>query len=126
MSSMNLPFGEFVKQRRESLGKTQKGFAAEVEISPAYLSDIENGNRRAPEKYLDRFAKALEIREQDALNNFYDMAGISQRGKHSDINSYIDDKPSARLALRTAMDNDWTDEDWRELIARIKKKKKPD
>lgn len=126
MSSMNLPFGEFVKQRRESLGKTQKGFAAEVEISPAYLSDIENGNRRAPEKYLERFAKALEIREQDALNDFYDMAGISQRGKHSDINNYIENKPSARLALRTAMDNDWTDEDWRELIARIKKKKKPD
>ena len=124
MSSMNLPFGEFVKQRRESLGKTQKGFAAEVEISPAYLSDIENGNRRAPEKFLERFAKALNISSQDELNAFYDMAGISQRGQHSDINTYIDDKPSARLALRTAMDTDWTDDDWRELIEIIKKKKR--
>lgn len=124
MSSMNLPFGEFVKQRRESLGKTQKGFAAEVEISPAYLSDIENGNRRAPEKFLERFAKALNITSQDELNAFYDMAGISQRGQHSDINTYIDDKPSARLALRTAMDTDWTDDDWRELIEIIKKKKR--
>ena len=125
MSSENMKFGEFVKQRRESLGKTQKGFATEVEISPAYLSDIENGNRRAPEKFLARFAQALEITTQDALNEFYDMAGVSQRGQHSDINTYIDDKPSARLALRTAMENDWTDEDWRELIARIKKKKRP-
>lgn len=124
MNSMNLPFGEFVKQRRESLGKTQKGFAAEVEISPAYLSDIENGNRRAPEKFLERFAKALSITSQDELNAFYDMAGISQRGQHSDINTYIDDKPSARLALRTAMDTDWTDDDWRELIEIIKKKKR--
>lgn len=124
MSSINLPFGEFVKQRRESLGKTQKGFAAEVEISPAYLSDIENGNRRAPEKFLERFAKALNITSQDELNAFYDMAGISQRGQHSDINTYIDDKPSARLALRTAMDTDWTDDDWRELIEIIKKKKR--
>ena len=124
MSSMNLPFGEFVKQRRESLGKTQTGFAAEVEISPAYLSDIENGNRRAPEKFLERFAKALNITSQDELNAFYDMAGISQRGQHSDINTYIDDKPSARLALRTAMDTDWTDDDWRELIEIIKKKKR--
>lgn len=123
MSSNNLPFGEFVKQRRESLGKTQKGFATEVEISPAYLSDIENGNRRAPEKYLERFAKALNITSQDDLNDFYDMAGISQKGQHSDINTYIDDKPSARLALRTAMDKDWTDEDWRELIEIIKKKR---
>lgn len=123
MSSNNLPFGEFVKQRRESLGKTQKGFATEVEISPAYLSDIENGNRRAPEKYLERFARALKITSQDDLNDFYDMAGISQKGQHSDINTYIDDKPSARLALRTAMDKDWTDEDWRELIEIIKKKR---
>lgn len=96
MSSKNLPFGEFVKQRRESLGKTQKGFATEVEISPAYLSDIENGNRRAPDKYLARFASALNITSQDDLNDFYDMAGISQKGQHSDINTYIDDKPKAK------------------------------
>ena len=95
-----------------------------MEISPAYLSDIENGNRRAPEKFLARFAKALNITSQDDLNDFYDMAGISQKGQHSDINTYIDDKPSARLALRTAMDTDWTDEDWRELIEIIKKKKR--
>lgn len=122
MSSKNLPFGEFVKQRRESLGKTQKGFAMEVEISPAYLSDIENGNRRAPEKYLARFAKALKITTPEDLNEFYDMAGISQRGQHSDINTYIDDKPSARRAFRTAMDEGWTDDDWRELIKFIKRK----
>lgn len=122
MSSTNLPFGEFVKKRRESLGKTQKGFAAEVEISPAYLSDIENGNRRAPEKYLDRFAKALAITALEDLNEFYDLAGISQKGQHSDINMYIDDKPSARRAFRTAMDEGWTDDDWRELIEIIKRK----
>ena len=122
MSSINLPFGEFVKQRRESLGKTQKGFAMEVEISPAYLSDIENGNRRAPEKYLERFAKALAITTPEDLNEFYDMAGVSQKGQHSDINLYIDDKPSARRAFRTAMDEGWTDDDWRELIDIIKRK----
>ena len=42
MKNINLPFGEYVKQRREQLGKTMRGFAAEVEISPAYLCDIEN------------------------------------------------------------------------------------
>lgn len=122
MNNANLSFGEFVKQRRERLGKTQKGFAMEVEISPAYLSDIENGNRRAPEKYLARFAKALEIEDPEDLNEFYDMAGVSQKGQHSDINSYIDDKPSARRAFRIAMDKGWTDDDWRKLIDAIKRK----
>lgn len=124
MGDMNISFGKFVKQRRETLGKTQRGFAAEIEISAAYLSDIENGNRRAPEKYLERFAKALAITDPEALNDFYDMAGVSQRGQHSDINTYIDDKPSARRAFRTAMDEGWTDADWAEMIEIIKSKNK--
>ena len=40
MSESNLQFGKYVKQRRESLGKTMRSFAEEVGISPAYLSDI--------------------------------------------------------------------------------------
>ena len=124
MSITSLPFGAFVKSRRESLSIPQKVFAKTVGISPAYLSDIENGNRRAPEKYLASIAKTLEITDSDELSEFYDKAGISQKGHHFDINEYIDDKPSARRAFRTAMDEGWTDDDWRELIEIIKGKNK--
>lgn len=119
----NMPFGEYIKQRRDQLGKTLRAFAAEVEISPAYLCDIENGNRKPPERFLERLAEALEITEADELNRFYDLAGVSKNGQHSDINSYIDALPSARMALRTAKDNNFTDEDWLELIKIIKQKK---
>ena len=123
MEKNNLPFGEYVKQRREKLGKTMRGFAAEVEISPAYLCDIENGNRKPPERFLEKFAQALQITQTDELNIFYDLAGVSKNGQHSDINSYIDSLPSARMALRTAKDNNFTDEDWLKLIEIIKRKK---
>lgn len=123
MDKINLPFGEFVKQRRESLGKTIRAFAAEVKMSPAYLCDIENGNRRAPERYLENFANALGITKTEELNSFYDLAGVSKNGQHSDINGYIETLPSARMALRTAKDNNFTDEDWLELIKYIKSKK---
>lgn len=123
MNKINLPFGEYVKQRRELLGKTMRSFAAEVEISPAYLCDIENGNRKAPEKFLERFAKALGIIDSEEMNAFYDLAGVSKNGQHSDINSYIDSRPSARMALRTAKDRNFSDEDWLELIKYIKEKK---
>ena len=33
MKNNSLPFGEYVKQRREQLGKTMRAFAAEVEIA---------------------------------------------------------------------------------------------
>ena len=123
MKNINLPFGEYVKQRREQLGKTMRGFAAEVEISPAYLCDIENGNRKAPERFLEKFVAALEIVELDEVNSFYDLAGVSKNGQHSDINGYIETLPSARMALRTAKDHNFTDEDWLELIKYIKSKK---
>lgn len=123
MKTNCLPFGEYVKQRRECLGKTLRGFAAELEISPAYLCDIENGNRKAPERFLERFADALGIVEAEELNAFYDLAGVSKNGQHTDINTYIDSLPSARMALRTAKDNNFTDEDWSELIKIIKEKK---
>ena len=114
MKKNSLPFGEYVKQRREQLGKTMRGFAAEVDISPAYLCDIEKGNRKAPEKFLKKFAEALQI---------VDLAGVSKNGQHSDINTYIETLPSARMALRTAKDHNYTDKDWMELIKIIKQKK---
>lgn len=123
MDDIRLPFGEFVRKRREHLGKTMRAFAAEIEISPAYLCDIENGNRKAPERFLEKMANALGIIEADELNSFYDLAGVSKNGQHSDINTYIDALPSARMALRTAKDNNFTDEDWLELIKIIKQKK---
>ena len=123
MNRINLPFGEFVKQRRESLGKTIRAFAAEVKMSPAYLCDIENGNRKAPERFLKDFAIALGITNTEELNSFYDLAGVSKNGQHSDINGYIETLPSARMALRTAKDCNFTDEDWLDLIRYIKSKK---
>ena len=123
MGSNNLQFGEFVKERREQLQKTLRGFATEVGISAAYLCDIENGNRKAPEKFLDNFAKSLDITDAEELNNFYDLAGVSKNGQHSDINGYIEALPSARMALRTAKNCNFTDEDWLELIKIIKSKK---
>lgn len=123
MKYPDLPFGEYVRERRERLGKTLRGFAADLEISPAYLHDIEAGSRRAPEKLLDKMAQLLQITETDEVHQFYDLAGVSQNGQHADINLYMNHVPAARAALRTAKDANLTDEDWQKLIEIIKKKK---
>lgn len=123
MEKNHLPFGEYVKQRRETLKMTMRDFAEKIEISPAYLCDIEKGNRKPPVKYLEKIAEVLQIIDSDELNSFYDSAGVSKDGQHSDINNYIDGLPSARMALRTAKDNHYTDEDWLRLVEIIKQKK---
>ena len=122
MEEKRLPFGEYVKQRRERLGMTMRELAERVRISPAYLCDIEKGNRKPPEKFLATFADALCISDSEERNLFYDCAGISKNGQHTDINSYIEGLPSARMALRTARDKKFTDEDWLQLVEYIKSK----
>ena len=121
MEKDNLPFGEYVKQRREHLELTMRDFAESVQISPAYLCDIEKGYRNPPAKHLDKFAEVLQITDAEELNKFYDMAGVGKNGQHADINSYIDGVPSARLALRVAKNKQFTDEQWLQLVEIIKK-----
>jgi transcriptional regulator with XRE-family HTH domain len=108
-------FGDFIRIRREELGKTLRGLAAELDITPAYLSDIEKGNRPAPEKFLDKFIELLAIPE-DRLNEFYDLAGKSRNNQYPDLNEYIGQKDIARLALRRARDMNITDARWQAFI----------
>lgn len=122
MEKNHLPFGEYVKQRRESLKMTMKDFAEKVQISPAYLCDIEKGNRKPPEKHLGKFAEILQVTSTEDIDAFYERAGVSKR-QHTDIDAYIDGLPSARVALRTAKNKNYTDDDWLEIVEIIKQKK---
>ena len=122
MEKKHLPFGEYVKQRRENLNITMRDFAEKLQISPTYLCDIEKGNRKPPEKHLDKFAEVLQVTETEELDAFYESAGLSKK-QHIDITAYIDNLPSARVALRTAKNNHYTDADWAKLVEIIKQKK---
>lgn len=115
-------FGEFVKCKREALGKSIRGLAAELDMTPAYLSDIEKGNRYAPEKYLERMVELLQISGDDVYE-FYDLAGKSRKDQYPDLNEYIGNKTIARVALRTARDLNISDDDWQGFIDCIKKNK---
>ena len=120
-------FGEYTKRRREALGKSIRGLAAEVDVTPAYLSDIEKGNRYAPEKHLSKIAVALDIEDSD-LDYFYDLAGQSRNNNYPDLSNYIGKTPIARAALRRARDLEISDAQWQSFIDGIsdgsKKKRK--
>ena len=123
MSESNLQFGKYLKQRRESLGMTMRSFAEKVGISPAYLSDIENGHRNPPEKKLKNFIEALGLTDTGEIHEFYNLAGEKRVGQHSDINDYMDKVPHSRVVLRTAKDQNWTDADWQRLMEMYEGKK---
>ena len=116
-------FGEFIRARREALEKSIRGLAAELDMTPAYLSDIEKGNRYAPEKHLAKMVELLHITGED-LNCFYDLAGKSRHDHFPDLTPYIGEKTIARVALRKARDLNIPDSKWQEFIDNMNTNKK--
>jgi transcriptional regulator with XRE-family HTH domain len=111
-------FGEYIKIRREALGKSIRGLALELNITPAYLSDIEKGNRCAPERFLEKMTQVLCIPEEE-LYYFYDLAGKSRNNIHSDLIEYIGKTEMARVALRKARDLNISNTQWKNFIDEI-------
>jgi len=122
MPSSYPTFGEYVKARREALGKSIRGLAAELDMTPAYLSDIEKGNRYAPEKYLAQMVATLRI-TGEAEYCFYDLAGKSRNDNFPDLTPYIGVTPIARVALRKARDLGIPDSQWQDFIDNMNGKK---
>lgn len=116
MGNDNQSFGNYIRARREGLGKSLRGVAAEIEMAPAYLSDIEKGNRWPPVKYLEKLAQVLGIIDDDELSAFYDMAGELREGNYPDLTDYIGKTDIARVALRKARDHNISAEKWQQFI----------
>lgn len=114
-------FGAFVRECREQKGLSVRSFAKILGCSAAYLSDIEKGNRYAPKKYLDKIFETLGLPEEDR-QDFEDLAGATRGFLYEDINSYMGQQPLARVAMRTAMESNASDEDWKAFIDGLKKK----
>jgi len=110
MNENELAFGRFIEERRKALGITLCGFAAELEIAPAYMSDIEKGRRYPPDKKLDDIAKILKLSAEEK-NSLLDMAAMTRTKSVSpDLPEYIMEKDLARVALRRARDGKLSDE----------------
>ena len=115
-------FGKFIEERRKALGITLRGFAAELDIAPAYMSDIEKGRRYPPDKKLDDIARILTLEGTDK-EKLLDMAALTRvKTVSPDLPEYIMDKNLARVALRRAKAGNLSDEGWQEVIDLINKK----
>ena len=112
-------FGTYLKKRRESLGMSIRGLAAELKVSAAYISDIEKGNRYAPsQEKLERLIEVLQIPEDDRLA-FNDLASATHGFSYEDINPYLGREPHARVASRKAEKMGLSDSFWISVIEQM-------
>lgn len=112
-------FGEYIAEKRKSREITLRGMAGKLDISPAYLSDIEKGRRNPPDlKMLEKIAKELSL-DQVEIDAMFDLAGQAREGISPDLPGYIMNKPILRVALRKARQKGTKDEFWKEVIKKL-------
>ncbi len=115
-------FGKYIEKKRKATNMTLRGFAAELEIAPAYMSDIEKGHRYPPDKEkLEKMAEILRLTD-DEKNNMFDLAaGEKDNSVSPDLPEYIMGTKKARIALRIARDSGATDATWQKIIDMLEK-----
>jgi transcriptional regulator with XRE-family HTH domain len=110
-------FGKYIEKKRKAKNMTLRGLAAELEIAPAYMSDIEKGHRYPPDKEkLEALARILDLSDQER-NEMFDMAaGEKENTVSPDLPEYIMGTDKARVALRLARDTGASDATWQKVI----------
>lgn len=94
-------FGQSLRFIREDKKMKIRKIANEVNKTATYISDIERGNNKPPEKELmEKIFDALELQSMEIKCYLYDLAAI-ERGRVSlDIAEYIMENSNLRDAIR--------------------------
>lgn len=92
VKSVEQTFGSFLREKRIACGLTLRGMAAKLDLSPVYMSNIENDRRAAPsQEYLERMAMLLQL-DKPEREWMLDLAAKSKQNRVSaDLPDYIMD-----------------------------------
>lgn len=103
-----------------------KTFAELLDISPAYLSSLENGSRQPPSyELLEKIAVILEL-NTDERYLLFDLAGENKNPQEiaKDLTEYIYQNPQIIEILRYAMKCRLSEKEWniiRNFVNRVYK-----
>ncbi len=106
LNSLYLPemtFGEYMRAVRRAQKITLRELARAVNKTPTYISDIENGNNRPPDKeLLDAILAALKVNEFPSLKGkLYDLAALGRDDIPADVKSYVIENTELISILRS-------------------------
>lgn len=118
---MKETFGEFIKKKRTEKLIRLNAFAHMVGISAVYASYLENGKRPAPsDKILKAMIEQLGLDASEAEKLTLLAAETHHRPTlPSDIIKYINENECVYLALRTAIDNNVSENTWLEFMDQV-------
>ena len=102
-----MSFGEYMRSVRKAHKISLRSLAKKVNKTPTYISDIENGNNRPPDKeLLDAILSALNINEHSILRGkMYDLAALGRDDIPADIKAFVIENPEMISFLRFIQSN---------------------
>ena len=116
-------FGDFISKKRVEKKITLRKMADMLHVSAPFLTDVEK-DRRNPfdmEK-LNQLAHILELTAEEKAQ-MLDLAGKKRNEVAPDLPEYIMGRDYVSAALRTARDLDAGEEEWKQFIEELKKRK---
>ena len=119
-------FGRFVREKRLDADVTLKDIGYAVGVSLSYFSDIEHDRRNPGEGFdYEALAKLLRLSESEKAH-MYDLAGKCRKTVPEDIEDVMMNTESgnmARMALRMTKAGIAKEDDWKEFIRQLERKK---
>lgn len=118
---MKITFGAFISEKRNARKISLRAFSSMIEISPEYLSKIENDLRSAPKDIvLERIATALILNTEER-ETLFDLAAKSKPylSLATDLVKYVYENEMAYKTLRFAKRNELTNSDWQKILEHI-------
>ena len=109
---MKKTLGEYIRFLREKENISLRELAKKLEITPAFLSDVELGRRNTSEEILGKIAKFLETTVEDLMEH-------DTRAPLEAIKRLAASDPSYGLAFRQVVEGKITPQ---ELMDLVKKK----
>lgn len=107
LKTENGEFGQYLRSIRQAKKISIRQLAKAVSKTPTYISDIEKGNNKPPEReLLDRIIAALQLKEfPDIRNRLYDLAAKERKDVPADIKEYLMRNESILKIIRTAKES---------------------
>lgn len=110
-------FGKYLRSVRQAKGISIRQLAKEVDKTPTYLSDIENGHNKPPEKeLLETIIQKLNLDDSPRVKStLFDLAAKERNDIPADVKDYIMSNHTLLKIIRTTKDRPNSEQIWSQI-----------
>ena len=115
-------FGKYLRSVRQAKGVSIRQLAKEVDKTPTYLSDIENGHNKPPEKeLLETIIQKLNLDNTPKVKaTLFDLAAQERKDIPADIKEYVMNNPELLELIRNIKDEPNSKHLWLNILKSYK------